>query len=111
MATITPKPLVEGTLLADTAGTLYAVPVLTTAVLRSITLCNTDSADHVVTLHLLPPAGAVAPANMIFNALAIKAGQTIEEDLVRVVLAQGAIVGFADVASKVSIRVDGSEVT
>lgn len=111
MATITPKPLVEGTLLANVAGTLYSVPVSTTAVIRSITLCNTDSVDHTVTLHLLPPAGAVAAANMIFSALPIKAGQTIEEDLVRVVLAQGSIVGLADAASVVSIRVDGSEVT
>lgn len=111
MATITPKPLVEGTLLANVAGTLYTVPPATTAVVRSITLCNTDSVDHTVTVHLLPPAGAVGAANMVFNDLPIKAKQTIEEDLVRVLLANAAIVGFADVASKVSIRVDGSEVT
>lgn len=111
MATVTPKPLVEGTLLANVAGTLYTVPPNTTAVMRSMTLCNTDTVDHTVTLHVLPPAGAVGLATMIFNALPIKAGQTIEEDIVRAILANGALVGFADVASKVSIRVDGSEVT
>ena len=77
--------------------------------MRSFTLCNTDSADHAVTLHLVASGGAVGKANMILNALPIPAGETISEDILRELMAGDFIAAFADVAGQVSIRVDGSE--
>jgi hypothetical protein len=111
MSTVTPTPLIDGALLADTVGTLYLVPAATTAVCRSITLCNTDSADRTVTLYIVPSGGSADAARTILNALTIKAGQTIVDDTLRVLATAGSIRGFADVGNKVSIRADGSEVT
>jgi len=111
MATVTPKALLDGTLLANSIATLYVVPAAMSAVVRSITLCNTDSVDHAVTLHFVPFAGSPSGATMILNALPIKAGQTIEDDLLRVLGTGGSIRAFADAANAVSMRVDGSEVT
>jgi hypothetical protein len=111
MATVTPKPLIDGALLANVVGTLYLVPAATTAVCRSLTLCNTDSADRTVTLYVVPSGGSPDAARTIMNGLTIKAGQTLVDDTLRALLAAGSIQGFADVANKVSIRADGSEVT
>lgn len=111
MATVTPKPLLEGTLLPDAAATLYTVPVGATAVIRGMTFCNTDTVDRTLTVHIIPSGNAVDPANVIYDAIPIKAGQTLENATYRVMLAGGTVRGFADVASKVNMRVDGYEVT
>lgn len=110
MATVTPKCLVEGTDLADTLGTLYTVPLNTTAVLRAITLTNHDSATRTFTLHLVPSGGSPSQANRIFDAIEILGNKVVENDTLKVLHAGGSIQAMADVASKVSIRVDGSEV-
>ncbi|HSE46116.1 MAG TPA: hypothetical protein VLA89_12390 [Gemmatimonadales bacterium] len=111
MSTVTPKPLVDGALLADTEGTLYTVPAATTAVARSITLCNTGATTRMVTLFVVPSGGAADAAHRIFNDLTIEADKTIVDDTLRVLLTGGTIRGFADVGNEVAIRVDGSEVT
>lgn len=111
MATITPKPLIDGVLLANVVGTLYTVPALTTAVCRSITLCNTDIADRTVTLYLVPSGGSADDARTIMKSIPIKAGQTLIDDTLRALLTGATIRGFADAGSVVSIRADGSEVT
>jgi hypothetical protein len=111
MATVTPIPLVDGVLLADSVGILYTVPAATAAVARSITICNTTGSTRTFTLYFVPSGGAPDAAHMIFNAQPIEANKTIVDDTLRVALTAGTIRGFADVAAAVSVRVDGSEVT
>lgn len=111
MATITPKPLVEGTLLGNAAATLYTVPAATTAVQRSITIVNNDTVDRVFTVQIVPALGVPGLEHMIFNALLIQAGKTLEDDILRVLLTGATIRAFADVANKVAIRIDGSEIS
>lgn len=108
--TVTPKPLVQGVLLAASATTVYTVPASTTAVMRSFTLCNTDSVSHVVTIHLVASGDTAAAKNTIFKQISLLANQTLEDDALRVLLTGDFISIFADLANVVSFRADGSEV-
>jgi hypothetical protein len=108
--TVTPKPLVEGVLLAATTATLYTVPALTTAVMRSFTLCNTDSVARTVTVYLVAFGDSPADKNTIYKEIPIAAKETLEDDTLRAMLTGDFISAFADVANKVSFRADGSEV-
>lgn len=108
--TVTPKPLVQGVLLGNAATTLYTVPGSTTAVMRSFTLCNTDSVGRTVTIRIVASGGAVGDANTIYKTIPIAANETIVDDTLRVLLTGDFISAHADVAARVSFRVDGSEV-
>jgi hypothetical protein len=111
MATLTPKPLLQGTLLPNAVAVQYTVPALTVTTVRSITICNTDSVAHTVTLHLVPSGGSPSKATMVLSAVPLDPGETlfpVGQDLWN--LATGDMIqAFADAASQVSMRVDGSE--
>jgi len=109
--TVTPKPLVQGVLLAAAAATVYTVPGATTAVIRSFTLCNTDTVTRTVTIYLVASGDTPADKNTIYKDISIASKETIEDDSLRALVTGDFISAFADVASKVSFRVDGSEVT
>jgi hypothetical protein len=111
MATVTPKALVEGILLTGTAATLYTTPGATTAVIRSITLCNTDSVARTVTLYLIASGGSLGGLNTVLSAFSMAAGETVILDSLFVMMTGDFIQGLASVTNVVSIRVDGSEVT
>jgi len=111
MATLTPKPLVQGLLLPNAVAVQYTTPPATSATIRSITFCNTSGVDRVVTLHLVASGGAASAANMVLNAVLVKAGETmfpVGQDLWNL-LTGDTIRAFADVAAAVSMCVDGSE--
>lgn len=108
--TVTPKPLVQGVLLGNSATTVYTVPASTTAVIRSFTLCNVDTVAHTVTIYFVASGDTPADKSTIFKDISISAKQTLEDDSLRALLTGDFISAFADVASKVSFRVDGSEV-
>lgn len=114
MATITPKPLVKGILLPATAAVApgqYQVGAATTATIRSITFCNTDTVDRTFTLHLVASGDTPGAGNMVHPAITIKPNQTIVDDSIRELSTGDFISAFADIANKVSMRVDGSELT
>jgi len=120
----TPKCLLQGTLLANAAPAdpgLYKVAAAdaTTyqafrAVVHSITLCNTDTATHLVTLYLVASGGSVGVLNTIVKTLAVAAGGTLNLSNILTfpfVLETGDFLsGFADTGSVVSIRMDGEVV-
>lgn len=116
-ATITPKPLVDGVLLGTTlaggAGVKYTCPVSpdTTASIRSITLCNLDTVTRIFSMWIVPLGGSEADAKQIFVNQPILAGETLVDDAIREILAGGFLSAIADVANKISLRVDGAEVT
>jgi hypothetical protein len=111
VATVTPKPLVQGTLLTNALATYYTVPGSTTATIRAITLCNTDSAARTVKLHLVASGGSASDANTIFDDISINAGETIIDDSVRAMNTGDFIRAVASVTNVVALRVDGAEIT
>ena len=111
MATVTPKTLVQGILLTGSLATLYTVPGATTAVVRSITLCDTDASVRTVTLHLIASGDTAADKNQILDAFSLGAGETVILDSLFVLMTGDFIQAMASVTAVVSIRVDGSEVT
>jgi hypothetical protein len=111
MATVTPKPLVQGTLLTNSLATYYTVPGSTTATITGITLCNTDSAARTVTLHLVASGGSADDGNTLLDAISLNAGETIIDDTRRAMNAGDFIRAVASVTNVVSIRVDGAEIT
>jgi len=111
MATVTPKPLAQGVLLAASAGTIYTTPASTTATVRSMTFCNTDTVSRTITVYLVPSGGAIGDASTILKTLSILANETIIDDTLRVLATGDFISALSDAANKVSMRVDGAEVT
>ena len=111
MATVTPKTLCQGTLLGVAAATLYTTPASTTTTIRSITLCNTDTVTRTVTIYMVASGGAIGDASTVFKTLPILASETITDIALRVLETGDFFSALADAASKVSIRVDGAEIT
>lgn len=111
MATVTPKPLVQGTLLTASLATYYTVPGSTTATVRAITLCNTDSVARTVDLYLVANGGSASAMNQILKGLTMNPSETIIDDSVRAMNAGDFIRAVASVTNVVSLRVDGAEIT
>ena len=116
----TPTCLVQGTLLPNAAPAdpgQYKVGALdaTTfqglrATIQTLTICNTDSGAHLVTLHLVASGGSPSAANTIFKAVPIAAGETLDAEMTRVsrTLETGDFISaFAETAGVVSFRADG----
>src|SRR5262245_43037501 len=110
--TVTPKALVHGTLLDDTApGSpgLYEAPGgITAAVVHSMTICNTDSSDHEVTVYIVTSGDSEDIASQIYKTT-IAAGGTFEPPTLRVLEPGDYISAIADAADVVSFRADGFE--
>jgi hypothetical protein len=75
MAT-TNKKLVEGALLTAAVATYYAAPALTSTLLKKVTVTNSTASVQVLTLYLVPAAGAAAATNIVTSAKSIAAGVT-----------------------------------
>ena len=117
--------LLGPTTLGSTAAALGSSITSTyTWVVKQIILCNTDGSDRLVYLSMGndstdvsssagSPASQASPANRIFSALPIAAGDTVVLDCALVLvgsataLAADRLWGFADTASKVTITVVG----
>lgn len=118
----TPKCLVQGTLLANAAPAdpgLYKVATqdATTfqafrARIDSITLCNTDTSAHLVTLHLVASGGTVGALNTILKTQGVASNGTLNLSNILtfpfILEAGDFISAFADTGSVVSIRIDGA---
>jgi len=108
--TVTPKPL--GQVQLGTGFTqVYSPPAATTGVCRLITICNTDTAPRTFSLYKVPNGGSPVDANALLRNIVINANQTITDDGAHVLATGDALVGIADVASKISVTAEGAEVT
>ena len=74
---LTEKALIEGVQLTGSTVVYYATSSKAKAVIMQATVCNTTGAVVNLTVYLTPPGIAPAPANAIFWALAIDAGDTV----------------------------------
>jgi hypothetical protein len=106
--------------LTASSTTLYTAPSVPTiansvglnpkAIVRLISLCNTDSSARTVTLYLVESGGSVADNRAITKAVSIPANYTWILDNLEIVLEAGdTIRGLADTTLKVTVYIGGEE--
>ena len=103
----TVQQLSQTALTATTTTVLYTVPALTTTILKELVLCNTDTADHTVTIQV---GAGTAVANRILSAVNIPAGQTLAFTFSTALMTTQTITGGASVGAFVSCTISGIEV-
>jgi hypothetical protein len=111
MAT-TNKRFTEGTQLTAAAVTQYTAPANTTSIIKKMTVCNTSGNARLVTIYLVPSAGAAGAANTIWSAKSVAAGATVEVfEAENHVLAAGDFVqALSDVTLTCTFAMSGIEV-
>jgi hypothetical protein len=107
------KVLAEGVLAPAANAALYQAPNATRTIIDKLTACNTSAAVATLSVHLLPPAGAAGPANIVVQAKALQPGETYTcPEVVGHVLAPGGIINItAGTAAVITVRASGREVT
>lgn len=117
--TVIPKQFFIGQLTASST-TLYTAPATATvsnpvgsnpkAIVRCISICNTDSSARTVTLYLIESGGSVADNRAITKAVSVPANETWILDNVYYVLEAGATIrGLASVTLVVTVTISGDE--
>ena len=104
--TVAIKALADGQL-ANTKGTLYTVPTRTTAIVKSITLVNTDSVTRTVNLYV--KKDGTNSRRIIPKDLSLVAGASLEHNRVVTLEAADLIEGDASAADVVDYVVNGVE--
>jgi len=102
---ITVKNLANGQL-ANSKGDIYTVPAATQAVIKSITLFNTNTSAETIALHILKASGT--SRQIIGGSLALSGGYCID-DTEYTLGAGDKIQGNTTTASKVDYTVNGIE--
>jgi len=109
------KRIVEGVLLPNAAGTAqYTAPVNVSCLLKKVTFLNTSALAAVtLTVHLVPPAGAVLDANMVCKAKTLYPGERFElfEAENQLLAPGGALNAFAGTANLITMTATGIEMT
>jgi hypothetical protein len=117
MALNTVVPVVMGKgLIPGAPGTVsYTVPVAKTAVVKDIWFANTDTVAHAITWRVVPSGQATSDAWCIFRIMQLapagQPGANFQAGASMNMLAGDFIDVFADVASKVTCRISGVEVS
>lgn len=97
------------TLLADTATTIYTVPGATTAIVRDIMICNTDTTSRTFTIWLDISGTGATDSEAIFDTVTIDANDYLHWTGFQVMTAASTIKGVASVASVINVTVSGVE--
>ena len=93
--------------LAGAKATLYTCPASTTAIIKSITLTNTDSSARTVNLYV----STGTSRRVIPKSLTLGVGDTYEYDLVTTLEATHLIEGDASVANVIDYVISGIQET
>lgn len=93
------------------ARVLLTVPPLTTYVLRSFSVFNTDAAARLVTIRLVAPTGVDNATSDYWEKSVAPRTQGGETPLEEVLTAGYQIVAYADVAAMVNIKINGAILT
>jgi len=109
---VTPLQIIAPQQLTGSAATLYTSSNIKTRV-DKMTLTNTDSAAHQVTIYLIAAAGTAGAANTITSAHSVAAGETWNcPDMVGQILPPGSFIqAFADTGAKVTISAAGTQLS
>jgi len=110
---ITPKAMVDGVNLTDSAVTYYTVDTGARAIIKKATFVNDHTVAVTVTVNIVPSGGAVGYANRVVKDKALAAGETwICYDLENHEIEQGGFISMlASVTAKIGCRISGYEVT
>ena len=104
------KPLVEGTELTTSTVSVYTVPASTKATIKALSIFNDDSANHTVTIHIVPSGGSVALATKRYKEV-VYAGKTFDMDCLHILNAAATLRVSCDANSVCSIAAYGFEIT
>ncbi len=110
---VQPAAFTEAAQLTNAAATQYTSPKATVSIVKKLTLCNADGANgYHVTIYIVASGGAAGVTNLLINARAIGAGQTIDitEAINQMLQAGDFISAFADTGGEVSIRISGVQI-
>ena len=109
----TPKTLVNGTNLTNSAATYYTAPASTKAIIKRATFCNNHNAAVTVTINLVPESGSAAYGNQITKARSLAASETWScADVEGHVLEAGGFISMvASVTEVIGVRISGIEVS
>ncbi len=115
MATVTPKVLVEGTLLPTAAlgdPGLYKSAPATQTTIRSMTMTNVSASVAVVTVHLVKAGDVEADKNVVgLKVQSIQPGTSLIDDTSRQLEAGDFISAYSATANAIAFRADGATVS
>lgn len=101
--------IIPGTLLTNSAATLYTVATGVTTNVGTLWFCNTDTSNHTYTVYVIASGDSAADKNTVITAEPIAAGQSKSLTLDQNLPAGTFIQALADTTSVVSIRGSGIE--
>lgn len=107
------KPLIQGSLLTNTAAVYYTAPTGTNTRIGQMSITNTDSVPHTVTVYLADNASAPTAADVILPSKTLQANESfvVFQALGAVVTAGGTIQAIADASGFVTLKASGTEFT
>lgn len=109
---ITPKRLIDGSILTDAWATYYTVPSnVISATAKQMVVCNTDSSTRTFSYAVVKIGDTQGAKNTMFNAVTLQANESKVFGLTDVMHTGYFIQAKADTASKVSLTVSGMENT
>jgi len=99
------KEISPTSLITNAAVTYYTCPTNLTAKINSAWACNTSASPRTITAYLVPTNGTAGAANMVVNARAIAAGDSIPlPDICQSMVAGTTLQLLSDAGSAVSFR-------
>jgi hypothetical protein len=88
--------------------TIYQVPTGKEAKIATATVTNISVTDTTISLSVVPGTSALSPANKVWNAIPITAGQTLELPLIGAFLETGALISVnAGAAASINYLITG----
>jgi hypothetical protein len=97
-------------LLTGSNATLYTSPALTTTVVKSIWIANTDSAAVTVTLYRVESGGSAADNRALMKTVSVEANSSYQVTDEMVLEAGQTLEGFAGTANKVTVSGSGVQI-
>lgn len=104
--------LIPGSVLTNAVASYYTTPTSTIAILKQLTLCNTDVASRTVTLYIVPNVGdAPATKDTVLSAVTMQPNETKIFGLTDVLPTGYTIKALASISGVVAINASGVERT
>jgi hypothetical protein len=110
MATsFTPTSLVAGAFIAASVQVMYTVPLNTSIQIEALTVTNTDTVAHQVTIYLAPSSATAAGQYQVLPGRVLAAGESIQvyQAINQVMKASGTIQAQCDTPGVVAMHASG----
>lgn len=96
-------------LTTTTTATKYTVPASTKTIVKQVILCNATANAVTATVHCVPSGSSAAASNLILNAVALAANETIMLSMSLVMTTGDTIAAGCSTNSAVTMTVNGVE--